>query len=156
MIDALAVVGMAAVPVGELRFAVPWAMIHFGFPWYQAFVLALIGNLIPVLILPGLLQRLGYLLLKAPKPLGSVVQWRIERLKGGGRDLGGKVRTMGVGPLRGDAAALHRRLDGLSAGVGDGRSPQEVYADVGTGRSDSGDFGDDANGVGSFDKRVSG
>ena len=56
MIDALAVVGAAAVPVGELRFAVPWAMVHFGFPWQQAFILALIGNLIPVLILP-LLRR---------------------------------------------------------------------------------------------------
>ena len=83
MIDALAVVGMAAVPVGELRFAVPWAMLHFGFPWYQAFLLALIGNLIPVLVLPGLLQRVGHLLLRAPKPVGSVVQWRVERLKGG-------------------------------------------------------------------------
>ena len=83
MIDALAVVGMAAVPVGELRFAVPWAMIHFDFPWYQAFVLALIGNLIPVLILPGLLHRLGYLLHKAPQPVGNVVQWRVDRLKGG-------------------------------------------------------------------------
>ena len=82
MIDSLAVVGMAAVPVGELRFAVPWAMVHFGFPWHQAFVLALIGNLIPVLVLPGLLQRVGFLLLRAPKPVGSVLQWRVEGLKG--------------------------------------------------------------------------
>ena len=83
VIDALAVVGVAAVPVGELRFAVPWAMVHFGFPWYQAFILALIGNLIPVLILPVLLQRIGHLLLQAPKPVGNVFRWRIERLKGG-------------------------------------------------------------------------
>ena len=82
MIDALAVVGMAAVPVGELRFAVPWAMVHFGFPWHQAFLLALIGNLIPVLVLPGLLQRVGVVLLRAPKPVGSVLRWRVESLKG--------------------------------------------------------------------------
>lgn len=83
MIDALAVVGMAAVPVGELRFAVPWAMLHFGFPWYQAFFLALVGNLIPVLVLPVLLRRVGHLLLEAPKPVGSILRWRIERLKEG-------------------------------------------------------------------------
>ena len=83
MIDALAVVGAAAVPVGELRFAVPWAMVHFGFSWHQAFLLALIGNLIPVLVLPVLLQRIGHLLLEAPKPIRSLLRWRIERLKGG-------------------------------------------------------------------------
>ena len=83
MIDALAVVGAAAVPVGELRFAVPWAMVHFGFPWQQAFLLALIGNLIPVLVLPVLLQRIGHLLLEAPKPIGSIFRWRVEKLKGG-------------------------------------------------------------------------
>ena len=83
MIDALAVIGMAAVPVGELRFAIPWAVVHYGFPWYQAFLLALVGNLIPVLVLPPLLQRLGHLFLKAPKPLGSILRWRVERLRGG-------------------------------------------------------------------------
>lgn len=83
MSDALAVVGAAAVPIGELRFAVPWAMVHFGFPWYQAFLLALIGNLIPVLILPIVLRRLGHLFLKAPRPIGNILQWRVNRLKGG-------------------------------------------------------------------------
>ncbi len=83
MLDALAVVGMASVPVGELRFAVPWAMVHFGFPWYQAFILALVGNLVPVLVLPFLLRKIGHLLLQAPKPVGPLFQWRIDKLKSG-------------------------------------------------------------------------
>jgi len=43
----LKVIGIAASPIAELRVAIPWAIWH-DFPWYYAFVLAVIGNLLPV------------------------------------------------------------------------------------------------------------
>ena len=153
MIDALAVVGMAAVPVGELRFAVPWAMLHFGFPWYQAFFLALVGNLIPVLVLPVLLSdAMGHLLLDAPKPVGSILRWRIERLKEGAGPTGYEIRAMGAGAIRSDAASLYGGVDGLPAGVGYGHTTEEVFADAGPGSPGGGHIGDDIDGVGSFNQ----
>jgi len=44
----LAVLVIAASPISELRGAIPVAIIGFHFPWYYAFLLAVIGNLLPV------------------------------------------------------------------------------------------------------------
>ena len=44
----LVVLFIAALPVLELRGAIPIAINVFGFPWYYALCLALIGNLLPV------------------------------------------------------------------------------------------------------------
>ena len=44
----LIVVIMAALPVAELRGALPVAIRLFHLPWYQALYLAIIGNLLPV------------------------------------------------------------------------------------------------------------
>ncbi len=44
----LVVLVIAALPVLELRGAIPVAINMFGLPWYYAFSLALIGNLLPV------------------------------------------------------------------------------------------------------------
>jgi len=44
----LVVLFIAALPILELRGAIPIAINMFGMPWYSAFSLALIGNLLPV------------------------------------------------------------------------------------------------------------
>ena len=44
----LVVLVIAASPVSELRGAIPIAIVGFHFPWYYAFLLAIIGNLLPV------------------------------------------------------------------------------------------------------------
>jgi len=44
----LVVLAIAASPVSELRGAIPIAIVGFHFPWYYAFLLAIIGNLLPV------------------------------------------------------------------------------------------------------------
>jgi len=49
--DQLIVLIIAALPVVELRGAVPVAMEVFNMPWYQALVLSIIGNLLPVPLL---------------------------------------------------------------------------------------------------------
>jgi len=44
----LVVLALAASPISELRGAIPVAITVFDFPWYYAFLLAVIGNLLPV------------------------------------------------------------------------------------------------------------
>ncbi len=44
----LEVLAFAAAPISELRGAIPWAILKHHFPWYYAFSLAVIGNLLPV------------------------------------------------------------------------------------------------------------
>ncbi len=73
--------GMAAAPVGELRFAIPWAVVRFDFTWYDALLWAAVGNMIPVLVLPWVLQRLGHLLTRFPQPIRGLLEWRTERLR---------------------------------------------------------------------------
>ena len=46
--NVLVVLGIAASPISELRGAIPVAITGFHFPWYYAFLLAIIGNLLPV------------------------------------------------------------------------------------------------------------
>lgn len=45
------VVIISALPISELRGALPVGIIVFDLPWYQAFYLAIIGNLLPIPIL---------------------------------------------------------------------------------------------------------
>ena len=80
--NALAVIGMAAAPVGELRFAIPWGVVKFDFLWYEVMALAIVGNMIPVLTLPWILRKLGYLMFRLPQPVRSLLQWRVDRLRG--------------------------------------------------------------------------
>jgi len=47
----LATILIAMIPIGELRIALPVAVFHYHFPLWQAFILAVIGNVIPALII---------------------------------------------------------------------------------------------------------
>jgi uncharacterized membrane protein len=46
--DILKVLGLAASPISELRGAIPLAILEFDFPWYYAYIVAVIGNMLPV------------------------------------------------------------------------------------------------------------
>jgi len=46
--DALKVIGIGMAPISELRGAIPLAISFYHFPWYTAYILGVIGNLIPV------------------------------------------------------------------------------------------------------------
>lgn len=46
--EILRVFGLAALPISELRGAIPLAMGEFHFIWYYAFLVAFLGNLVPV------------------------------------------------------------------------------------------------------------
>ncbi len=51
------IIFISMIPFVELRGAIPVAMIIYGMPWWEAFALSVIGNMIPV---PIILLRLGY------------------------------------------------------------------------------------------------
>jgi uncharacterized membrane protein len=61
---ALWVVLISMTPIGELRAGVPMAYLHYGFPWYSAFLLSLLGNLIPIPFILIFLDPLSRLLSK--------------------------------------------------------------------------------------------
>ncbi len=46
--DILKVLAIAALPISELRVAIPTAVVVFNFPWYHAYLISIIGNLLPV------------------------------------------------------------------------------------------------------------
>ena len=50
---------IAALPVAELRGALPIAIYSFSMPWYKAYCLSVIGNLLPVPILLLFLEKLA-------------------------------------------------------------------------------------------------
>ena len=60
----LVVLIIAALPVLELRGALPVAINIFHFPWYYALLLAIIGNLIPVPVILLFLETISRLLSK--------------------------------------------------------------------------------------------
>lgn len=79
----LAVFLSAMTPIGELRLAIPLAMYQYDQPWYQAFLLSIAGNLVPVPFLLWGLGVVGGFLLSFPNPVGRLLGWRARRLHTG-------------------------------------------------------------------------
>jgi uncharacterized membrane protein len=46
--DMLKVLGFALLPIFELRGAIPLAVLEYDFPWYNAYIISVIGNMLPV------------------------------------------------------------------------------------------------------------
>mgnify|MGYP001189581976 FL=1 len=80
----LAVLVIAALPIVELRLAIPLAINTFDFPWYYALLLAIIGNLLPVpfilLFLDAITRWLGKIAL-----LDRFLNWLFERTRRRGK-----------------------------------------------------------------------
>ena len=75
---------ISALPIVELRGALPVAIYSFDMPWYKAYYLSVIGNLLPVPLLLFLLERLAKVisLFKGGK---MVVDWVFEHTRRRGR-----------------------------------------------------------------------
>ncbi len=90
----LIIVIVSALPVVELRGALPLAINLFHMTWYKAFCLAVIGNLLPVPILLLFLDSLA----KAVSRVGvgrRVVNWVFERTRRRGGTIG-KYEKIGL------------------------------------------------------------
>lgn len=71
---------IAALPVVELRGAIPLAMELFNMPWYQALIISLIGNLLPVPFLLLFLDTLTRMISRV-KIGKSFVEWLFQRTR---------------------------------------------------------------------------
>ena len=82
--DVLAVIAIAASPISELRGAIPIAISLYNFPWYSAFIIAIIGNLIPV---PFILLLLNFVskLLRKISIFEKLLNWLFERIRRRGK-----------------------------------------------------------------------
>lgn len=80
----LVVLLIAALPVFELRGALPVAINLFHLPWYYAFLLAFMGNLLPVPLILLLLDTVTKLLSKIGF-LNQMLNWLFERTRRRGR-----------------------------------------------------------------------
>ncbi len=80
----LVVLLIAALPIFELRGALPVAINLFHFPWYYAFLLAFIGNLLPVPLILLLLDTVTKLLSKIGF-LNRMLNWLFERTRRRGK-----------------------------------------------------------------------
>jgi len=80
----LEVLALAASPISELRGAIPWAIIKHHFPWYYAFLLAVIGNLLPVPFILLFLNTTSRLLSKIGI-FEKMLHWLFERTRRRGK-----------------------------------------------------------------------
>ncbi len=91
LFNVLVVLALAASPISELRGAIPWAIWH-DFPWYYAFLLAIIGNIIPVPLLLlffntlsrflskwGIFERMLHRFLERTRRRGKIIE-KYERI----------------------------------------------------------------------------
>jgi uncharacterized membrane protein len=84
--DILAVLGIAASPISELRGAIPVAISIFHFPWYYAFLIAVIGNLLPVPFILLLLNSISRLLSRV-RFFEKIINWLFERIRRRGKTI---------------------------------------------------------------------
>jgi len=75
---------IAASPLVELRGAIPLAILHYRLPWYAAFVVAVLGNLLPVPFLLLFLDPLTRLVSKV-KIFERILNWIFERTRRRGK-----------------------------------------------------------------------
>ncbi len=72
--------GVAALPISELRGAIPLALVHYQMPPIVAYLLGVIGNLIPVfLLLPSL--KMLFRLLSRVEVSAKILNWLFARTR---------------------------------------------------------------------------
>jgi uncharacterized membrane protein len=73
-VDILKVIGTAALPISELRGAIPIAIGVYHFPWYYAYIFSIIGNLLPVPFILLLLDKITPILSRVGF-FDRLIQW---------------------------------------------------------------------------------
>ena len=75
---------ISASPIAELRLALPLAIHEYEIPWYLAFPICLLGNLLPVPFLLLLLEPASRMAGKV-RPVRRILDWIFERTRRKGR-----------------------------------------------------------------------
>jgi uncharacterized membrane protein len=83
-LDILKVIGIAILPVSELRGAIPIAISVYDFSWYYAYIFGVIGNLLPI---PFILLFLNSIIpwLCRWHFLERIIQWFLARTRRKGK-----------------------------------------------------------------------
>jgi uncharacterized membrane protein len=81
LLDAAQVFVVAMTPVGELRAAIPYGVLELRAPWLPVLLIAIVGNIVPVIVMLPLMNRISALLELRPNPIGRLLQWRVNRLQ---------------------------------------------------------------------------
>ena len=76
----MAVLFISALPVVELRLAIPVAIIGLEMPWYNALILAIIGNMLPVPLILLFFNTI-YRLLGKIGFFSRMLKWLVERTR---------------------------------------------------------------------------
>ncbi len=82
--EILKIIGIAVLPISELRGAIPVAIGHYNFPWYYAYLFGVIGNLLPI---PFILLFLNYIIpvLSRIRIMNRFIQWFFTRTRRKGK-----------------------------------------------------------------------
>jgi uncharacterized membrane protein len=81
MTDELTVVLTSMTPIGELRAAIPLGLLKYELAWPLVFLLAVMGNLLPVPFIIVGLRTVGSRLERREDFVGSLLRWRTHRIK---------------------------------------------------------------------------
>ena len=68
-------------PVSELRGAIPLALTLYHLPWWKAFLISVIGNILIILPVIIFLEKSSELLMQKSKVLNSFFNWLFERTR---------------------------------------------------------------------------
>jgi uncharacterized membrane protein len=68
-------------PVSELRGAIPLALTLYHLPWWKAFLISVIGNILIILPVIIFLEKSSELLMRKSKVLNSFFNWLFERTR---------------------------------------------------------------------------
>jgi len=85
---------IAALPISELRGAIPYAIAAGGLSWQEAYILAVIGNFLPVIPILLLLESVSSRLMRY-KPWNRFFTWLFERTRRRGK-LVERFETVGL------------------------------------------------------------
>ncbi len=77
----LVTVLVSALPISELRGAIPLALAKFHFPVHKAYILAVLGNMIPVIPILLFLESLSNWLSRKSKIAEKFFNWLFERTR---------------------------------------------------------------------------
>ena len=88
----LIVILTAMTPVGELRAAIPLALLTYDMPWPQAYVLAVIGNVLPMPLVLLALRTVGARIERQEHVVARLLRWRTRRVE---RAWGDRIRRWG-------------------------------------------------------------
>ena len=78
--DLLITLVTAMTPIGELRLAIPIAILKMDMQWYFALPISIVGNMVPVLLILVTLEKVTNIFTSFNNPVGRFLLWYRHRM----------------------------------------------------------------------------